>query len=399
MCIRDRKGCAKKPVAQGVTANPGPATGATPTHDVAVPLKSTLAESGTGKLPSVTSIAVYVTTSLTPSVAVNAICPLTSVTLGFGAVMIEWPAPCDDAISLPGVGRLSASFSVTVIVDVLVWSGGTLVGDAAMPAPAAGGTRNSMPGWSASTTLSVVSVAVKTSVSCVRSVTVNTTAPLLPSDGPLAGVITALPPASGTSDGNTGAVVFTVTDLTQETLVLTATDTTDNVVLADQPVIEFLVPPAASAGIAASPTSVPPDQTSTSTITVTLKDALNRPTPGKEIALSQGAGHSIVSAPNPSITDANGQIAFTATDGISEVVTYTAIDVTDSGLPVPGSATVDFTGAATSCVGPPPVGGPGFAVTPWATGFFAHNFNFAGVNWLGCPGAQNPTFSPSGDSF
>src|SRR5665213_246674 len=196
MCIRDRKGCAKKPVAQGVTANPGPATGATPTHDVAVPLKSTLAESGTGKLPSFTSIAVYVTTSLTPSVAVNAICPLTSVTLGFGAVMIEWPAPCDNAISLPGVGRLSASFSVTVIVDVLVWSGGTLVGDAAMPAPAAGGTRNSMPGWSASTTLSVVSVAVKTSVSCVRSVTVNTTAPLLPSDVPLAGVITALPPAA-----------------------------------------------------------------------------------------------------------------------------------------------------------------------------------------------------------
>ncbi len=206
-------------------------------------------------------------------------------------------------------------------------------------------------------------------------------------------------PASGVSDGNNGAVVFTVTNLVQETLTFTATDTTDAVVLGDQPDIQFLVPAAASAGISASPTSVPPDQVTTTTITVTLKDALNRPTPGKTIAISQGAGHSIIAAPTPSVTDANGQVAFTATNGVSEVVTYTAIVVTDGDVPVPGSATVDFTGTSTSCVGAAPVAGPGFAVTPWATGFLAQPFNFANVNWGGCPGASNPAFNPSGGAF
>ena len=43
---------------------------------------------------------------------------------------------------------------------------------------------------------------------------------------------------------------------------------------------------------------------------VTLQDALARPTPGKLVTLSQGAGHSLVTAPDPSVTDSNGQIAF-----------------------------------------------------------------------------------------
>jgi kumamolisin len=206
-------------------------------------------------------------------------------------------------------------------------------------------------------------------------------------------------PASGISSDDNGAVIFTITDLVQETVTLTATDTSDNVVLNETPSIEFLVPPAVSAGINATPSSVPSDGVSTTTITITLQDSLGRPTPGKNISLSQGAGHSIVTGPSPPVTDASGQIQFTASDGVSETVVYTAVDVTDGNLPIPGSATVNFTGGSTSCVGAAPVAASGFSIAPWATGFFAQNFFFGDVNWGGCPGASNPTFTPSGVAF
>ena len=206
-------------------------------------------------------------------------------------------------------------------------------------------------------------------------------------------------PASGVSDGNNGAVIFTVTNLTQETVTFTATDATDGIALQDAPSVAFLIPPASAASINASPSPVPSDGVSTTTITVSLKDALGRPTPGKLIQIDQSAGHSIISGPSPAATDLNGQIQFTATDGVSESVVYTAIDVTDGNLPVPGSATVSFTGGTTSCVGAPPVAASGFTIAPWATGFFAENFFYGGVNWGGCGGASNPTFTSSGTAL
>jgi len=206
-------------------------------------------------------------------------------------------------------------------------------------------------------------------------------------------------PASGVSNGDNGAVIFTVTNLTQETVTFTATDASDSIVLQDTPSVAFLIPAATAASIGASPSPVPSDGTSTTTITVTLHDALGRPTPGKLIALSQGSGHSIIAGPTPAATDINGQIQFTASDGVSETVVYTAVDATDGDLPVPGSATVSFTGGTTSCVGAPPVAASDFTIAPWATGFFAQNFFFGNVNWGGCPGASNPTFTPSGTAL
>ncbi|TMH57764.1 MAG: hypothetical protein E6H55_15020, partial [Betaproteobacteria bacterium] len=123
----------------------------------------------------------------------------------------------------------------------------------------------------------------------------------------------------------------------------------------------------------ASPSSVPADGSSTTTITVTLQDAKGNPTPGKLVTISQGSGHSIITAPTPAITDANGQIAFTATDNVGETVIYTAVDVTDGNLPVPGSAPVTYTGAGSSCVTSPPTAAAGFALTPFANGFAAQN--------------------------
>lgn len=206
-------------------------------------------------------------------------------------------------------------------------------------------------------------------------------------------------PASGISTVDNGAVVFTLTNSFFEEITVTATDTTDGIVLAQTEKIAFVPPPAASASISASPTSIPPNGTSTSTITVTLKDALNRPSPLKEIRLSQGSGHSLITGPDPAVTDANGQIQFVATNGVSETVVYTAVDVTDGDLPVPGSATVDFTGTPTSCVVAPPAAANGFALTSFANGFAARNFFFGNVNWGGCPGASNPAFDTAGSVF
>jgi Bacterial Ig-like domain (group 1)/Subtilase family len=58
---------------------------------------------------------------------------------------------------------------------------------------------------------------------------------------------------SGPSDDTNGAVTFTITDTTPETVTFTVTDTTDGIVLQQTPSITFVVPPATSAGISASP--------------------------------------------------------------------------------------------------------------------------------------------------
>lgn len=194
-----------------------------------------------------------------------------------------------------------------------------------------------------------------------------------------------------------GVAVFTVSNLTAENVEFTATDTTDGIELATTPIMPFVVPPAASGGIVASVDTVDANGVASTTLTVTLKDALDRPTPGKLVTLAQGDGHSVITAPNPSVTDVNGQIAFVATNRVNEVVTYTAIDVTDGNLPVPGSAVVTWAnGNNTSCgsTAVPPVGQNGYVVTPFATGFFAQAFNYGNVNW-GCTGATNPAFGAS----
>jgi kumamolisin len=206
-------------------------------------------------------------------------------------------------------------------------------------------------------------------------------------------------PSTAVTSADQGAVVFSLTDLTPETVTVTATDVTDNVVLTDQPQIVFGVPAATSAGITAAPTTVAADGATTTTITVTLKDTLNRPTPGKAISISQGSGHSIITGPNPAVTDANGQIQFAATDTVTETVTYTAVDVSDGNLPVPGSATVNFTGGIASCLPAPPTAANGFTLTPFANGFVAQNFFYANINFVGCPGVSNPAFDTTGSMF
>ncbi|MDS4041860.1 MAG: protease pro-enzyme activation domain-containing protein [Candidatus Competibacter sp.] len=210
----------------------------------------------------------------------------------------------------------------------------------------------------------------------------------------------AITPAGGITNIANGAVVFTVTSTAIQDVSFSARVLGDNVILAAPNPVSFVAPPAASGSISANPTSVLNNGTSTTTITVTLKDAQNRPSPGKLITLSQGNGHSVITGPSPSVTDVNGQIQFVATNQFSETVIYTAVDVTDGNLPVPGSASVTFGGSATqSCVGAPPTAANGYTLTPFANGFFAQNFFFGNVNWGGCPGASTPAFDTTGSVF
>jgi len=202
-------------------------------------------------------------------------------------------------------------------------------------------------------------------------------------------------PASGVTSAADGTVTFEVTALTPGTVTLTATDTTDGIELDLNPTLLFDVPPATTAGISAFPTTVTANGTDSTTITVTLQDGLGRPTPGKEIALSQNGGNSIVTGPNPSVTDAGGQIVFTATNTTNETVTYTAIDVTDGDLPIAGSAEVVFNdGTGTACGDTvlPPVGLNGWTVTPFLGGFVSGPLSFGNINFGGCSGATSPGF-------
>ena len=209
-----------------------------------------------------------------------------------------------------------------------------------------------------------------------------------------AGTHALISPNTTVTNANNGAAVFAVTDATAETLTFTATDTTDNIPLA--PInFTFATPAAIGGTIMANPTSVNADGTTASTITVALHDASNNPSPGKQVILSQ-AGHSMISGPSPSVTDGSGQIQFNVTDTIGENLTYTATDVSDGNLPVPGSAAVQFTGGTNpECAFGIPVVAPGspFNYTNFATGFISPAFDDL------CFGPSGMAFDQSGNMY
>ncbi|MGA6974416.1 MAG: Ig-like domain-containing protein, partial [Candidatus Binatus sp.] len=207
-------------------------------------------------------------------------------------------------------------------------------------------------------------------------------------------------PPSAVTDAY-GDVTFTLTDSTVETPTLTADDTTDGVKVSTTPTLPFITPPAASASIVASLSSVANDGTSDSVITVTLKDSNGHATPGKMVTLSQ-TGSSVITTPSPQVTGADGKIGFKVTDLAMESVTYTAVDVTDGNLPVPGSAVVDFSGdPSNACTSPPPVAAPGFVVTPYATGFTVQSLTTGGGQQVdfNCEGATGIAFDSSGNLY
>ena len=105
---------------------------------------------------------------------------------------------------------------------------------------------------------------------------------------------------------------------------------------------------------------------------MTLLDSKGQPATGKVVNLSQGNGASIISSINAR-TDATGKAQFTAISNKAEVVTYTAVDVTDRNLPVPGNAIVNFVNASGFCAGRDSfnfgTAAPGYSVTTFASSF------------------------------
>ena len=210
-------------------------------------------------------------------------------------------------------------------------------------------------------------------------------------------------PASGMSSTSDGSVSFTVTDLTSESVTFEATDTTDAVVVTQQPSMAFVTPPAAFSSIVASPTypiPVASDGAATATITVTLEDSLHRPAPGKSVQLYQQHSSVIVTG-NPATTDASGQATFNVTDQVAETVNYVAVDQSDGGLVVNGSTNVLFSGTSIGCAaGPAPQAGPGYRLDVYASGFPVQNgTSYGGINIFACVGVGGIAFDGAGNLF
>ena len=93
-------------------------------------------------------------------------------------------------------------------------------------------------------------------------------------------------PPSAISAAGTGAATFSVTDDTPETLTLTAKDTTDSITLGATPTLPFVSPVATQGGLLAFPSTVTADGATPTDITITLKDAMGRPSPGKLVQIT-----------------------------------------------------------------------------------------------------------------
>src|SRR5689334_2071463 len=149
------------PVTGLVTAQPAIGTVWPTGQPEALPfVNETCAVAGTGRSPSVTSVAPYVTVSVNVSVAVKVSWPFMSVVAGDGALICDRPAPWKSTTVFPATPSPCASWRVTVIVDAATPSALTSIGFAPMPPALAGGVTNGTVGCAGRTRPSVVSVAV-----------------------------------------------------------------------------------------------------------------------------------------------------------------------------------------------------------------------------------------------
>ncbi|MDP9324920.1 MAG: Ig-like domain-containing protein [Candidatus Dormibacteraeota bacterium] len=154
----------------------------------------------------------------------------------------------------------------------------------------------------------------------------------------------AISPASGPSTA-AGVVTFLVSSTVAGSATYQATDTTDAVTVSQTVTVTYTAGSvnAVNCTVSANPSSVPADGSTTSTITVILRDANNNRVPGKTVALAQSAGPAAtIVPPNSAIVDGSGTVTFTVKSTNSGSATFQATDTTDSNLAV-GSATVAFT--------------------------------------------------------
>jgi Bacterial Ig-like domain (group 1)/Invasin, domain 3 len=148
--------------------------------------------------------------------------------------------------------------------------------------------------------------------------------------------------ASGPSDA-AGKVTFFISSLAAGTVSLSATDTTDSNLVVGSAGITFTTGPVSGSGtvMSAGPTPVVADGLATSTATVTVRDTNNNPVAGKTVSLAQmGGPPAVITAPVSTVSDANGQVAFTLSSVNPGVDTFQA---TADLVTVTQTAAVDFT--------------------------------------------------------
>jgi hypothetical protein len=97
---------------------------------------------------------------------------------------------------------------------------------------------------------------------------------------------------------------------------------------------------AATSTVSASAASIPPDGTTTATITVALKDANGYRVPGKTVTLASSRGAVDVISPASGPSDASGVVRFTVKSSTSGQVVLTATDVSDGNLVITPTATL-----------------------------------------------------------
>ena len=201
-----------------------------------------------------------------------------------------------------------------------------------------------------------------------------------------------------------GVATFTATDTVPESAPITATDSTDNVTLSMQPNLTFSTPAATGAEISAAPTDVSNDGTSQATISVYLANGMSRPAAGKTVMLSENGGSATITPGSyDAVTGSNGVATFTATDYSQQSVSFTATDVTDGNLPVPGSAVVTFEpgGSSSSCSDTPPTPVGGYTIGQWASGlaYNPQDLDIDGVDYYACSGIDQPAYDASGNLY
>ena len=118
--------------------------------------------------------------------------------------------------------------------------------------------------------------------------------------------------------------------------------------------------------VSASPASVTADGSSSSTITVALKNGYGNPVRGITVTLAGSGGSSTISAAS-GVSDVNGLVTFTVQDTVVETTTYTATDTSDSDLVITATATVSFTAGPASAVASTVSASPGSVTADGAT--------------------------------
>ena len=140
-----------------------------------------------------------------------------------------------------------------------------------------------------------------------------------------------------TTTNSSGVISFSAYDTTAESVTFTATDTTDDITVAQTVEATFTpgLPQVSNSTVQANPTTVPADGSTASTITVTLQDHNGNPVPGDTISLTGLNGSSVIAPASGVATNAAGQATFKVTDTTSETVRFRATDTTDN-LPLVG---------------------------------------------------------------